>query len=236
MEIDKRDFPIAVLESLERFAEKSSDLFKRVDKEGVLLRFEDNHEHPKLYFEFESYERRNSIHFLKVNIKPKSRVDHNGHTLNLELSQGEGHFKNWVSYLEKYESISVFDDPILNQYEEEIYSEFEIIDEDADVKSYDLSTQIWLDEYIGGTLKKLEKYDPENNEAIQDIKRDLEELKDTQTKLTKRQVVKFVSKIYAKARKEGLRLFSDIWIEGKKEVIKQLIKTTIEIAKNSEVI
>jgi hypothetical protein len=57
----------------------------------------------------------------------------------------------------------------------------------------------------------------------------LEDLKANQTRLTKRKVTQVLAKIYAKARKHGLNLLKEIYIEAKKELIKQLISGKIEI-------
>jgi hypothetical protein len=229
MSPDKRDLPLVVLEELEKYSKRSSELIKVENKGDVLLRFVDNHPNPKQYFEFIKFDNSNGKQKLTLSIKPKNSTDPSGHNISVEVGKIDPHFKNWLTCLERYKKVEIFEDPLIKQYESEFYSEFEILDEDADVNSYSMETQIWLNEYIERSLIKLSEYDPDNNKEIQDIKLNLEELRDTQTRLTKKKVLKKLSQILAKARKHGLKLLGELYIEARKELIKQLVSGKIEI-------
>jgi hypothetical protein len=120
--------------------------------------------------------------------------------------------------------VKIFDDPILKQYQQEFENEINIVDEDADFNTYDLKTQIWLDEYIARYQERLEIVKtPENQNEIAEIQGELVELKNTQTRLTKKRVIERLSKIWAKTRKIGLGLLKDVYETGKSELIKRLI-------------
>lgn len=228
MNYDKRDIPLVVLEVLERYSEKVSTLFQISDSSDALLKFEDNHPYPKFYFEFKSFDAKNNKQYLILNFKPRSKNDPTGYKVTTEVTQVEGFFKNWTSYLEGYNEIKIFDDPILKQYEDEIYSEFEVIDEDADDVSYDLKTQLWIDQYLDGVLLKLESY-KKDEPIVEQLKEEVHQLKSNQTKLTKKKIAQSLARIYAKARKIGIPLLKEIYVEAKKELIKQLISGKIEI-------
>ncbi|MEQ8904139.1 hypothetical protein [Ekhidna sp.] len=227
MPIDKRDLPLSILKAIEPIANKKSDLFRIKDKDGFLFCFEDNHEDPKHHFEIKSHKKNGNTLLLQVNIKPKGENDPSEWSADLQVTQIADYFKKWISNLDGYRSMTFFDDPLLNQYQKEFYSDFEIIDPDADENSYDLNTQMWLDKYLEQSLQLLESY-PSNSE-IELIKSDLKNIKENQTKLTKRKVVEALSKVYAKARKYGLKLLHELYHEAKKEIIKQLVSGKIEL-------
>ena len=68
MPLDKRDIPLVVLEALENYSKKSSDLFQIVNHEEALLRFEDKSDDPKHYFQFNDFKNSNS----KVSLRPRA--------------------------------------------------------------------------------------------------------------------------------------------------------------------
>ena len=224
MAIDKRDLPLSVLQALDRITEKPSDLFRIAEGEGIIVRFEDNHPNPSQFFEFVKFEKQQ----LSLVIKPKSANDPGMSHISVTVDKVDGYFKKWLQHLEGYKNAKLLDDPILRKYEEDAYSEFELLDEDADINSYNIETQLWLDEFIDNSLKKLElheKKDPLKSEIYQEFK----QLKETQTRMTKKKVIQHLSKIYALTRKHSLSLLKDIFIEVKKEFIKQLISGQINL-------
>jgi hypothetical protein len=229
MSVDKRDIPLVVIEALERYSKKSSDLFQIVNSEDALLRFEDVSDNPKQYFQFQDFKNSNNKQYLTISFKPKNSTDPTAYSTSVEVSKVESYFKNWIGLLERYNKSEFLDDPILRQYEDEFYQELEITDSDADTNSYCFKTQLWLDKYIDNTLKNLESGYPRDLPEIESIKKDLKDLQESQTGLTKKKVLKKLSKIFAKARKFGLKLSKDIYLEAQKELIKQLVSGRIDI-------
>ncbi|HNP19406.1 MAG TPA: hypothetical protein PKL31_13295 [Fulvivirga sp.] len=229
MPLDKRDIPLVVLEALENYSKRSSDLFQIVNNDDALLRFEDMSDNPKHFFQFKDFKNTNNNQLLTISFKPRNSTDPTAYSTSVEVSKIEPHFKNWISLLERYKKSKFLDDPILRQYEAEFYQEFEIIDSDADTNSYPFQTQLWLDKYIDNTLKKLDINYPKNLPEINSIKADLEDLRETQTELTKKKVLEKLSRIFAKARKFGLKLLKEIYLEAQKELIKQLISGKIDL-------
>ena len=79
------------------------------------------------------------------------------------------------------------------------------MDEDAEYTSFDLDKQLFIGSYLDNAILKLESaITEENKEEIEDLIADANSLKTEQTQLTKKQVIKRLSKIWAKARKYGL--------------------------------
>ena len=226
MAIDKRDLPLTVLRALDRITKEPSDLFRITEGGGIIVRFEDNHPSPSQFFEFVKFEN-NQISLV---IRPKSANDPSMTHISVTVDKVDAYFEKWLQYLEGYKNAKLLDDPILRKYEEEAYAEFELVEEDSDTVSYDLSTQLLIDKYLEHSIKKLNHYDSEDNQ-IKEIKLELEQLRETQTQLTKKEVVKSLATILAKARKHGLKLLGELYNEAKKELFKQLITGGTELLK-----
>ena len=109
------------------------------------------------------------------------------------------------------------DNILLKEYEKEFYDAFEIIDDDADIKPYDLKTQVLIQNFLILSIKVLEKNKKENSYLIQEA----ETLKNNIQNYTKRKTVKSLSLFLAKTRKKGLLLLKEILNVAKKELIKR---------------
>lgn len=135
-------------------------------------------------------------------------------------------FDSWIEFLNEYNNIhSIYDDPITEAYQKEFESQFELVDEEADYASFDLDKQLFIDNYLDNAILKLELAIAEANRSeVEELIVDANLLKTKQTQLSKRQVVKRLSKFCAKARKHGLNLVKEIFVEARKELLKQLIK------------
>ncbi len=218
----KKDIPLVVLQTIEPLITESSKLFKIIDTAENLLYIEDADPQSNFYFKIISYSEQGQN--IAIEFKPmnQNNVDTYGNTIGLQGLKGL--FVNWKSYLQAYENIKIFDDPILRQYQLEFENEIHIIDEDADYNTYDISTQIWLDQYLTRYQERLELFKTsENKNEIEEIQIELAELKTTQTKLTKNKIINRLSKIWAKTRKIGLGLLNDVFQEVKSEIINRLI-------------
>ena len=125
-------------------------------------------------------------------------------------------------------------DPILDQYEEEEFTSFELEDEDANTHSYSLPIQRFIDAYLGDVVNRLEAHKETGilNEArtaqVDEIIAAAQEIKITQTQQTKQQVVKALSRFWAKARKAGLDIFTEVRKEAFKEGVKYFTKKLLE--------
>lgn len=224
----KKQLPISVLKALEPFMKEQSNLYKLDDPGSFVLRMVDRDPDSDFFFEIREFSTDRGLQ-LTIFYKPQNRNKTQEVGIVIEPKDLESHFKKWVLFLKEYEAINFFDDPILNQYAEEFDNEVKIVDEDADSKSYDYQTQIWLDEYLNNYIQVLEQFNkPEINSEVVILKEDIIELKETQTKLTKRAVVEKLVKIWAKTRKLGMALIKDAYDVAKKEIFKRLITGKID--------
>ncbi|WP_405247846.1 hypothetical protein [Cellulophaga sp. Asnod2-G02] len=140
--------------------------------------------------------------------------------------------KNWTAILQRYLSISLHpSDNIEQQYENEFRDNFEdwfeIVDEDADITTYNSEVQLVISNVITKCIDtlKLEGYD-EDDETVKQANY----IKENITNLTKRQVFNALKTFYAKVKlkKNGLLLIKKIYGVVKEEALKMGVKYSIE--------
>lgn len=223
----KKKLPLVVLKVLEPFVKDTSPLFEVVEPGAALLWLKDSDPLSDFYFKIISYsEEDNSVY---LEFKPMNPNNIGAYSNRIELQGITGLFTNWKSYLQLYSEIEIFDDPILSQYQKDFEAEFQLIDSDADRYSFDLNTQIWLDEFITRYSNKLITLENSTNrDEVENIQRELIDLKNTQTRLTKKRVVEKLSKIWALTRKLGLSLINDLYQECKSMLINKLLTGGID--------
>ena len=139
-------------------------------------------------------------------------------------------FQTWIGWIKVYEKSDLTDeDKILKQYEEEFYTEFEILDEDANTTPYSLDQQLQIDQYLEKVQLKLEQSNL-TDEIKKEITTDVAELRADLGRSTKTTVVKKMSSIFAKIRKASVSVLKDFYDIGKKEVYKRMLSGGIEEA------
>lgn len=163
-----------------------------------------------------------------LNYAPFERNTKNSYTAEVNRSEVVENFYHWINILKDFNSVNFNqEEDFLKFYEEEIFAEFEIIDEDAEIKPFDTNQQVILYKFLDTTASYLEKEYP-NNEIIKDIIDDANSLKDDIPLLTKRLASKRFSKILAKIRKFNPITFKEVHEVAKKEVIKYLLLKGVE--------
>jgi len=152
-----------------------------------------------------------------------------------KFEQVLNYLDNWIALTNAYEKTPFYKDllftkkdSIIEQYEAEAFQEFKLLDEDADTHSFPLAIQLEIENYIENTVKKLEahreKIQDNSQEKMQlnDVLEDLNNLRATQTHLTKNQLLLKLSTIVAKGRKIGLDVWKVVWPELIKMGLKEL--------------
>lgn len=223
----KKDLPLTVLQTIEPLINEVSKLLKVGDSGEDLLRIDDSDPRSEFYFKIIKYSDQGQK--LNIEFKPMNGNNVDICSLQIQLSELNPHFTNWKSCIAAYEQVKIFDDPILRQYQEEFENEVDLVDEDADRTTYDLKTQFWIEEYLTRYQGKLNQFKTADNEIqIEEISKEIDELKHNQTRLTKKKVIERLGRIWAKTRKIGLSLLKDVYDTTKKEVIKMLITGRLE--------
>ena len=133
--------------------------------------------------------------------------------------------KGWVNLIEKYNTINLTPNELLiNQYEDEFFSGFEIIDDDAEFNSFDFPRQLLIQNFLQRTVEILNEEASDNSEIVEEVN----ELKENIQNLTKKVIVRKLSRIFAIVRKKSLVLCKKIVIEAGKELFKKGISIGIE--------
>ncbi|PBI89097.1 hypothetical protein BSF41_24680 [Flavobacterium sp. ACN2] len=140
------------------------------------------------------------------------------------LEEIEDHFYHWLHIIKEFNSISFSEEEeFSNFYEEEIFNDFDIIDEDADINPFNNFQQIILYNFLSETSVYLENKHP-NNKEIENIRSETLELRDNIQNLTKKDFSRRLSKILAKIKKFSIKTFFEISDVAKKEIYKYLLK------------
>src|SRR5690606_26831224 len=154
----KKKLPITILKSLESFVNLTGEKFKIIDPKENLLHIVDIDNTSDFYFKIEKYEKKQNGYFqFLMNRKPTNENDNGNQRSWIDIKNLESQFKTWLTLLDQYDTIpSFFDDPIIKSNAEKFYQKFDIIDENADIETFDLEQQLFLEEYLDNSKKKLE--------------------------------------------------------------------------------
>ena len=225
--MSKKRIDLSLLQAIEPIIQKHRSLVVPLLNEDLLVYLKDKDQESGFFFKIKAHLTSGKY---KVEYKPYSKNYTSIFQSELPRDNTIAQLKGWLEILDEYEKTpSVFDDPIIKKYQIEFQAEFTSTDEDADYASFDLDKQLFLDEYLEMVTLKLENSITESNKPeIIDIIEETTSLRSEQTSLSKNEVLKRISKIWAKARKQGLNILKEIFIESRKELIKQLIKGYIE--------
>lgn len=227
----KKKIPLLALEKIEPFFSKQSDYFHITSPGDFLFKSVDNDWDSDFFFAIEQYKVESGSLHLLVNIKPKgSESVENTRTWITGVSLDQV-FDEWVKILEKYAKIkTIYDDPIEKQYKDEFYTDFEIIDADAETTSFNINQQLWLDTYLDKVIYVIDSCETtEKKSEFIELRKQTVELKNSFTNLTKKEIIEKLSWIWAKARKIGLPILKEIYVQARNEIIKQLVEGNIKI-------
>lgn len=225
----KKKLPITILKSLEPFVSLTGKKFNIVNPSENLLFIKDKDDTSDFYFKIEKYEKKvnGSFQFL-MDRKPMNEYQNENHRVWIDIKRLETEFKTWISLLDQYDSIeSFYDDSILKANTDRFYEQFKILDKNADKETFNLEQQLYLEEYLKKTRKKLEqlkqyKTGTEKSD-IEDLEKETEKIESVLTKESKTQIIMRLSKFWGKAQKTGLEVIKEIFIEVAAEITKRLM-------------
>jgi len=180
------------------------------------------------YFKITKQESRAGKLVYLLDYKPKNKDKVDANSLWLTLESIPAHLEKWFGLLKAYNSIhTVYDDPITKSNQERFEKQFEILDEDADTATFDLQQQLYLDNYLDNVktkLIKLKEGRPENESKVLDeIAEEATEIQVKLTKETKSQIIKRLSRLWARAQKLGLEVIKEIFVNVAVEIAKKLL-------------
>lgn len=227
----KKKIPIAVWKEIQPLIDEHRQLFKPLKTEKFAFHLLDLDPESDFYFQcnFQDQSGRFNIKYKPVN---SSHVLEQTET-QVELKALVSRVSSWANVLKEYiETPTFYDDPILQQYQDEFFKDLEIDEPDADTKPFDFTRQLYLDQYISNIKGLLTEYKEsattEQIIEINSIESDCDNLRQDITIISKNEAVKRISKIWAKGRKYGLELIKDMLKEFKKEAVSWIAKKMLE--------
>jgi hypothetical protein len=218
-----------MLYSLRNFQADYSDIIISIDLADQLFYFQDiNHRDFNFLIGIPDKKSKGTPARFPIQYTPGSHDSKAVITGELDKDLIFKHLLGWISIIKDYNSVSFNQElDFLKSYEEEIFSDFEIIDEDAETKPFDTNQQIILYKFLEATVNHLEKEYPKN-EIVKEIITEANSLRDEIPILTKRIASKRFSQVLAKIRKFNPITFKDVYDVAKKEVIKYLLLKGVE--------
>lgn len=224
----KKKLPLTILKSLEPFVNLKGKKFKVIEPKESLLHVLDIDNTSDFYFKIENYKKgQNSFQFL-MDRKPTNQNENGNHRTWIEIKNLESQFKFWLQLLDQYENTnSFFDDPIIESNADKFFQKFQIIDENADKETFDLEQQLFLEEYLDNSKKKLEKLKKNQPEEkiieIEILEKETEEIKSVLTTESKKKIMIRLSKFWGRAQKTGLQVIKEIFVSVTAELAKRLM-------------
>ena len=225
----KKKIPITILKSLESFVSLTGEKFKIIDPKENLLHVLDIDNTSDFYFQIEKYEKKQNGNFQFLMNRKPTNENENGVQRNwIDIKDLETQFKTWIDLLDQFETTeSFFDDPILKSNAERFFQKFDIVDENADIETFELEQQLFLEEYLDNSRKKLEKLkNGESEEKILEIEileKETEEIKSALTTESKKKIMIRLSKFWGRAQKTGLQVIKEIFVSVTAELAKRLM-------------
>lgn len=231
--MEKTKIPLYVHEILERNLKprlEKYDCWYKYEAEKVgfepRLSFEIRAKKPYEDFFFRAEEGKNQNYF-SITMSPFSDVQMMGNGPDNRIGfHIYADIDRWENLLRRYATLhsSFFDDPITQDYEDEFFDQWKILEEDADTKPFDLQRQLLIDKYLESAIQKLDaQKTKENEKEIEAVKAQANEVRQSLTRHTKNQVVRGLAKFWAMARKMGLDVLRDIFIDLASGVIQKML-------------
>jgi hypothetical protein len=158
----KKRLPLEVLKSFEKFVALKGVGFDVIDPENFLLKIKDKDKESDFYFYVEQFKQENGYKAL-IDFKPKDSKSVLNNRVLINVTELETMFNNWITMLQEYENVkSFYDDPIIQSFADEYFSEFKIVDANAEFEPFKPSQILILDEHLDFLEKNIVKYQNEN--------------------------------------------------------------------------
>ncbi len=211
----ERTLPLLLLEKLETPIKQNNDILKIVETEENVLLFKDMSFNSGFYFSIDKITNVANKEGIAYSQKPRSNAEPVAFSSSTNIELLPGIFAKWIALIKAYTKYDyLLEDPIESAYAEE-FIEATLIDKKKANSYFTVAEQLALDSYLEFVQPILEKEIKSGNEKLVPIMDAVTELKDNQTSMTKEVVVKKLSIIWAKARKEGLSILKKIFIAYK---------------------
>ena len=217
-----------ILELFQPHINKNKDYVVEIKNLEVIFHIIDKSEDSKFFFKVVRQEIQNSKIGYTVEFYPRNKQDVSIYKTWLQANQIPVIFDSWLDLIKAYNSIqTIHDDPILMNNQKRFEKEFDIIDEDADISSFNLEQQIYLNNYIDFVKEKIlylkaNKPTQEISE-LNDLENEASLIQKNLTKESKKQIIKRLSKLWGKAQVIGLDVIKEIFVNVVADITKKLL-------------
>lgn len=220
----KKKIPLTIRRILEKVLKDKDQPFTiHHDLYSSVLILKDKDPVSNFYFDIKNI---NSINVNKrvtyhIDYKPYSEETLKSKFETVHPEELKNRILEWRELLIKFnEESPIFDDKIVQAYYEEIEPEFEILDEDAAFKPYPIKQQKKIILFLDKAKEIIKK---EDDPEIENIVSTIDTIKNSISKMTKKEVVTKIREVIARGFKIGLRVGEKLLIEFSTELVKKMI-------------
>ena len=226
----KEQTPLIVHKALESYLDKKGKLFVKIASKEDLIRFRGSSAGSNFFFHIKSHKKNDNKNQILISYQSHTEESVEPRSAWVNCNRIKGHFDLWHTIINGYsETKTVFDDPIINGFEEEYFSFFEIIEDEKD-KPLAPSSILPLYEHFKDLSNKLENCkNEENTLEIEDIQEDIEQLNKNLTTSGRQEIAQRVCKILAKLTKQGVKYISEFVEVSRKFVMKEAAKRIFKL-------
>lgn len=166
---------------------------------------------------------------ITLNLAPASQHNISSINAGCVLSLLHEVYNYWRSLVDKHNSLSpLFDDPILNQYYEELNFVFEIIDEDADTTAFNRMQQKIIENFYSELIEVVKTDKEIDAKEKQLLVQEFSDARQIISRSTKKQVVDTLRKGMAKLWKYASGIFDKTIVRFGSDFLKGVIKGEID--------
>jgi len=212
-------------------------LFKiEENKDNFLLYLRDADNNSDLYFGIIKETSDSSAHNVHYSCKPFDSSLKGNHANIAKLNNFDTLLTKWLENIKFYEEESILNDPLIRGYQNEFYSDFKIVDADADLTGFNYSQQLQLEVFFENIIENIDEIkDEKNAEFIEEIKEEIKSLQECVSRETKNGLMNKFSFLLAKTRKGSSKACQYILKEFAKEFIKGGAKLAFNyVVKNAD--
>lgn len=231
--LNKKDLPLKLVTStkgIKRFLYDmltKSNYFKIASESEFKIKIIDI-DRDSFFFEVFDLELKDQIPYFFIRFQPKNDTDITEAEVNVGEQDFQHYFAGWYNIVAGYNDTDLSPEAkIQKSNEHHFMDQLKIMDEDADVASFNFSQLIYIDIYLNQIAQSLKAYKigkPEcEQDEIEDLENDVQQIKNTLTNQTKNETISKISKLWAKTQIVGLELFKEIVVKYMTEVTVKLL-------------
>jgi hypothetical protein len=228
MATHKKQLPLVLLKALQPVINNNLTLIEPVISENLILDLRDKDEKSDFYFRLTDQKLQGNTLIFAVDFKPKDEVNV-GNVLSWNAIDGVVVLlENWLKLIVSYNELeTIYDDPILKTYIQEIEIELVIEDAESVTKPFSHHHQEIIYEFLHRAKEEINQFQELNqfvpSEEINQINEEIDDLQRNLTRRTKRQVFSQLVVILARAKKLSFTLGKELFIQVISNVISKFL-------------